>query len=270
MRHQTERSENVRGYVNDVIKVARQSLNRSNASRVISKQECMVELTNLPLTICSEQIENINISGAMKISWGKNSKEYTSSLLQKYQQRSSDFEEYSFCEYIHHDFKSKRCAKTVIPHFIGMTSSPTYPPTVSYSRATLIIYIPWRQAKFHNLSDSECLNEFHKNMKNNVFPISVVLAYNKVKQQSSENRCSLEPVQTSETYESRDEEISQEEKDLIRAMTSIAANLSQTITLNGNEYNRGLDYDWSKRIYPVRFYNTTCNKKIKRFMNWIT
>ena len=72
MRHYyTERSDNGRGDVNDVIKVARQSLNRSNASRIISKQECMVELTNLPLTICSEQIENINISGAMKISWGE-------------------------------------------------------------------------------------------------------------------------------------------------------------------------------------------------------
>ena len=79
----------------------------------------------------------------------------------------------------------------------------------------------------------------------------------KFKQQYSENQCSLKPVQTSETYESRDEKISQEEKDLIKAMTSIATNLSQTVTLNGNEYNRGLDYDWSRRIYPVSFYYTT-------------
>lgn len=217
----------------------------------------MVELTNLPLTLCSEQIEIINISGAMKISRGHDTKEYTSSLLQRYQQRSNDFEEYSFCQYIHHEFKSKCFTKIVIPHFIGMTSSPTYPPTVSYARATLIVHIPWRQAKFHNLSDSECMNEFYRCIKNSVFPISVVLAYNKVKQQYSENRCSLEPVQTSETYESRDEGISQEEKDLIRAMTSIATNMSQNITLNGNEYNRGLDYDWSRRIYPVSFYYTT-------------
>ena len=138
-----------------------------------------------------------------------------------------------------------------------MTSSPTYPPVVSYARATLKIHISRRQAKFHNLSDSECMNEFYRCIKNSVFPISVVLAYNKVKQQYSENRCSLEPVQTSETYESRDEGISQEEKDLIRAMTSIATNMSQNITLNGNEYNRGLDYDWSRRIYPVSFYYTT-------------
>jgi len=89
-----------------------------------------------------------------------------------------------------------------------MTSSPTYPPAVSYARATLKIHVPWRQAKFHNLSDSECMNEFYRSIKNSVFPISVVLAHNKVKQQYSENRRSLEPVQTSETYENRDEEFS--------------------------------------------------------------
>jgi hypothetical protein len=61
-------------------------MNRANASRVISKQECMVELTSLPLVISSEDIENVNISGAMRITTtNSNAKEKT--LISRYQKR---------------------------------------------------------------------------------------------------------------------------------------------------------------------------------------
>ena len=256
------RSENVRGDINDVIKVARQSLNRCNASRVISKQECMVELTSLPLVLCSEQIDKINISGALRIKTSNSYGEYTQSLLQKYQNRHIDYEDITFCQFVHMECKKKYSTKTVIPHFIGMTSSPVYPPTVSYARATLIIHMPWRNASFHTLSDSECIYQFNKGVKDKKFPTSVLISYEKVYQQHTENRKNLEPLQTTEPYETRDEGLSKEDTDMIRAMSSITANMAQNVTLNGNQYDRGVEYDWSKRIYPVSLLHTNRKKKI--------
>ena len=83
-----------------MIRVARQCLNRANASRIISKQESMVELTNLPLVISSEDIENVNISGAMKITT-KYYNDKTSTLISRYQKRDSTLEKYSLCEFFH-------------------------------------------------------------------------------------------------------------------------------------------------------------------------
>ena len=246
-----DRSENVRGDINDVIKVARQSLNRCNASRVISKQECMVELTGLPLVICSETIENINISGVMKLNNRKSEFGQFSSIIKDYQSRSVELESCSLCEYIHQHYRAKHKEKSIIPHFIGMTSVTVYPPTVSYARATLIIHSPWRKADYHIMKDSDCITNFYLSIEAKRFPTSVILAYNKAKQQMTEGRQYLEPVQTQEQYEVNDEKISKEEEELIRAMTSITSNMSKHITLNGYEYNRGLNYNWSKRINNV-------------------
>ena len=56
------------GSQQDVVKVARQILNRGSAHRTVSKQECVVELTELPLVLCSETTETINLSGGHKLS----------------------------------------------------------------------------------------------------------------------------------------------------------------------------------------------------------
>ena len=55
------------GDTTDVVRISRQILNRSIAHRTIPKQECMVELAGLPLTLCSEHIEPVNISGSYHI-----------------------------------------------------------------------------------------------------------------------------------------------------------------------------------------------------------
>jgi len=256
-----ERSENVRGDINDVIKVARQSLNRCNASRVISKQECMVELTSLPLVICSETIENINISGAMKVNDRNCKLDQFSTIIKQYQNRPGEQENLSLCEYIHQHKKDKQNTVSIIPHFIGMTSVPVYPPTVAYARATLIIHLPWRKAEYHIMKDSECITQFYLSIEAKKFPTSVILAYSKAKQQQQKGRQYLEPVHKQEQYEETDEGISKQEEDLIRAMKSITSNMSKSITLNGYDYNRGLHYDWSKRINNVSQNYTNCIKK---------
>ena len=56
----TSSAEEVSGNIDDVITLARKLLNRAVVSRLVPKQECMVELDKLPLILCSETIESIN------------------------------------------------------------------------------------------------------------------------------------------------------------------------------------------------------------------
>jgi len=238
------RSENVRGDINDVIRVARQGLNRSNASRIISKQECMVELTGLPLVLCSEDIENINISGAMKCQ-SHNNYNHDRSILRRYQNRHLDKDNLTFCEFIHQENNEKQRTKTIIPHFIGMASTPTYPPTASYARATLIIHTAWRNAEIHKLSDGECLRRFDTSIRTKALPASVMLSYNKIKSQYEEHRMYIEPTQKEEANNEELEEIGTEELTLIRVMRSFPTSASTNVNINGIVYNRGLTYNWS-------------------------
>ena len=55
------------GTSSDVVRVTRQILNRAVSHRTIPKQECMVELAGLPLVLCTEVIETVNLSGSYKI-----------------------------------------------------------------------------------------------------------------------------------------------------------------------------------------------------------
>jgi hypothetical protein len=234
-----------------VIRVARQCLNRANASRIISKQESMVELTNLPLVISSEDIENVNISGAMKITT-KYYNDKTSTLISRYQKRDSTLEKYSLCEFFHKEHnKNIKNAKNVVPHFVGMSSTPTYPVTASYARATLIIHKPWREPMFHMLTDNECIDIFEKCLFENYFPRSVKLAYQKEKRRFLENKTNLEPLQQKECYDNDEHAMSQEETELVELMTSITSNLKQSVSIRGLDYDRGLTYDWSQRLPQV-------------------
>ena len=229
-------------------------MNRANASRVISKQECMVELTSLPLVISSEDIENVNISGAMRITTtNSNAKEKT--LISRYQKREDALEHFTLCEFFHNHCINNNNKRTVIPHFVGMSSSPTYPVTSSYARATLIIHMPWRDPIFHAMADSECINTFERLMHNDNFPRSVKLAYQKEKSRYLENTTYLEPVQKEECYDNDDHEVPKEEMELIRLMTSISTNVQKTLNIGGLEYDRGLTYDWSDRVSEVCVYN---------------
>ena len=63
----TSSAEEVSGNIDDVITLARKLLNRAVVSRLVPKQECMVELDKLPLILCTETIESISLSGSYKL-----------------------------------------------------------------------------------------------------------------------------------------------------------------------------------------------------------
>jgi hypothetical protein len=59
------------GDVNEAKRLARMILNKSMSEKVISKQECMVQVAGLDLFHCSETIDNQSISGSYRLGNGE-------------------------------------------------------------------------------------------------------------------------------------------------------------------------------------------------------
>ena len=142
-------------------RLVRHILNRTTTQRTISKQECMVLLSQIPLVMCSELIKTISISDSKKLS----NKTRTSKDIQEYVKRSQEEESMSYAEFFQNKMNSvdsrKTDSRTIIPHFVGLKSNPTYPVTVDYARATLIINKPWRKnTSPHLISNEEAIENF--------------------------------------------------------------------------------------------------------------
>lgn len=234
--------QSLSGDENDLIRLARKMLNRTTSDRIISKQECMVECTDLPLTLCSEMIQTISITGSSKVysnrSLGKQS------LINAYMDRPVSQDNQSFSQFVFNQYSHVESAKFV-PHFVGLNSAPCYPVSPSYARATLIIHSPWRNAYYHQLNDSNCLIEFHDRIKTCQFPTTVKLNYLQAKQRYEQSMKLHEP--TMEKID--DSDVDEDDQFLLMHMTSLNATVNGNNSMNSETdcFNRGLDYDWSKR-----------------------
>ena len=121
------------------IAIARKLLNRSVVSRLMPKQECMVELDKLPLVLSTESIESISLSGSYKLT---SSDSHNGLIARRHRKtapperpdlslRSGLFEE---------EVERRTTKKTVIPHWVGGRGQPTYPVTHDYARMTLLVH----------------------------------------------------------------------------------------------------------------------------------
>ena len=96
----------------DVRTMARQLLNCSVKSRVISKQECMCLLIGLNLHDCSETIETVSISGEHKLGDGH----VKTTILSKHARRSHSLRDLSMNQFFAHTKANSK--KHCMPHFI--------------------------------------------------------------------------------------------------------------------------------------------------------
>src|SRR5687767_8820906 len=133
-------SQEVSGTTNDVKRIARKLLNKTTKDKVISKQEFMCQLAKLDLFLCSEVIETVSISGEYCVSISGESK---NTFLVKYVKRDTpESREMSFHKYFHYikntlpSRLSGNC-KCIIPHYVGASSTPTYPVTEEYAKSVL-------------------------------------------------------------------------------------------------------------------------------------
>lgn len=148
------------------VKLARMILNRSLKTRMISKQEAMVQLAGLDLWLCSESIQQVSITQSYKL-YDKTG--YDGSIYRKYAARCQDapenllffLQQMSLDDFFHakkngvhslptsitasmsahmllllgsHLRASDQNGRTVIPHYVGGKSTPRWPISYEYAR----------------------------------------------------------------------------------------------------------------------------------------
>lgn len=169
----------------NMAQITKQVLNSFHGKRLISRAEAMVEILDLPLIICSETIEPVNISGATKVSSTKKTntdKNFT--IISQYMNRRIHFDK-SLIEFFHLKKNSKisEGKKFKIPHPVGRLSNPRFRlnaskelvPDFEYMRSTLILHKPWRGTQIAQIikHNDNLEEEFNKFLKSSQCPRSV-------------------------------------------------------------------------------------------------
>lgn len=184
---------NLKDYINSLdrdtdistTKLARMIMNRTLKTRLISKQEAMVQLAGLDLWICSETIETVSISRSYKLQ-SEYTSDYDGGMYHKYENRlkKATTTEKRILEPMTLDtfFKyrkqiSQRSTKEIIPHYVGGKCVPSWPITYDYARSVLVIYSPWSGA--FPIKDEQVMDKFSFHYFNNSFPTNVYLDINR-------------------------------------------------------------------------------------------
>ena len=150
----------------DVHRVARQMLNKSLGDKLISKQECMVQMAGLDLFACSKMISSVSLSRLVlttiachlarlradhchcilhshrKLMTNGVNEERTT--LKLYSNQSKSKEHMSLNDFfICMNKPAEPGERQVIPHHTGSYCHPVCPPTEQFARAMLTIHKPW-------------------------------------------------------------------------------------------------------------------------------
>jgi len=107
--------------------MARKTLNKILGSRMISKQEAMVQLTGLRLWKSSDSFLSVSMTGSYNLSYEAKTPVHT------YKKRKSHYE-MSLHEFLKYDPNKKLKTGDQIPHYIGVNLNPVYPVTDAYAR----------------------------------------------------------------------------------------------------------------------------------------
>ena len=89
-------AEEFSGDKSDIARVAKKVMNRAASKRIISRQECMLLLSDLPLVQCTETIESVSINNSKCISNGSKT---DTRLVTCYAKRSTHWETMSLKDY---------------------------------------------------------------------------------------------------------------------------------------------------------------------------
>ena len=140
----------------------------------------------------------------------------------------------------------------VIPHYVGGSCVPVYPPTQAYARSILLIYKPW-SGKFDDEKERDFLVEFNQFMLSDSCPLKVKVPFERVKQRVMTKSQFKEPTSQVEVvdYSQFSLEISQDSEDAVAIASTLQAREGTEGTIYDHDYDTGKDYDWSKRNVVV-------------------
>ena len=156
------------------------ALNTLSSTRVIGQAETQHSCLNLPLTLCSENMVEIRISGWCRLRMNKKDNFSSNDFFTKYAYRTSNFD-MSLWTYFHYLNKSKDDEKTKIPYASGLNCSPVYPPTAQYARGALLKHFPWTHDTILNLScDTYVLQQFRVFLNSTICPQILINEFRQV------------------------------------------------------------------------------------------
>jgi len=247
-------SEEISSDNNDVVRVARQLLNKSGSSRMLPRQECMFLLAGLNLTMCTEMFEKIGMNSFTKIS--EEDEKAPAGTVKQYGKRSWEHQDMCFHDWFYltkneHICKRQSSAdpvhskRAVVPVYVGVSDFTTIPVSKTYARSMLFIYEPWRPGTFVD-EDFDYVGAFEKFVNGSSVHTSLLVSYNRnLMLNEQKNRVMNEPV--AERMHINDD-LLDESDDNILNLVGKHGEISE-----GHDFTmeRGYTYDWSKRHVQV-------------------
>lgn len=210
----------------------------------------MVETSDLPLVICTELTETINLSGSYKLTGGHEV------YLKKYRQRAPKEPNLSLHQHVTEMLKTKKArngkTNVIIPHYVGASGQPRYPPTKDYAMATLLVHKPWGAPAPPNRTNEEMVSEFMEFVESPECPKQVQMEYCRVKERYLSKR-PPEAVASEECYDREIQpDMDAETKDILSIVTNVSHSTDPFLCVNEFSFDRGLNFDWLHRTFPVR------------------
>jgi len=252
-----QRAEQEHGDDQDVNRVVCQLLNRSVASRTITKQEAMCLLGGLSLVMCSDTIETVSLSGEVKLR--VQGEIHSDTFLSTYCNRR-ECQEMSLDQYYYHKKQQTNTGDATtkfIAHYVGGASVPRYPVTPGYARSVLLVHKPWSNLNTIPTDDSyvALFNEFIVSPQ---CPLSVKVSFERAKLREQDRRRGREETTAEDTENSAPtENLHDTELDDAIALTSALADTMDIFDyIGGQEMDLGIHYHWSHRWFQVSYTTT--------------
>ena len=210
------------GGKNDVVRVCKQAMNKCAAKRLISKQEAMVLIADLPLTLCTEGFESVSLTNSKPVTLDGEVKQ-DKKFISRYMERAGAFENLSLYEYFHHMKNQNDGSRRLIPNFVGVCGTPKYPVTKDYARHVLTVYRPWRSMP----KDIEWIEEFNRFINSPECPTSARMPYEREMHRHFDHMQHYEPTSAAVDHSGN-------------AMSAESQELLELVGLRSHEFT---DYD---------------------------
>ena len=232
----------------DVQRIARQLLNKTIGEKMISKQEAMVLAGQLKLIDCSELFTTVSISGYYKLQGGHSN----STMLQTYARRCQSLSHLTLHQYFHYtrnkvqEPSGNNCK--YVPHYVGASSFPVYPPTPAYSKSIILIHTPWSKT-FDDTQDFPKIFESLTTTKK--LPSFVLIPFLRVRERVLYRVNMKEPTNVCHDPITPflSESVPEDLKEIVKLANLLPSSLANTDPNEHENLDFGLNFDWSKQWY---------------------
>ena len=126
---------------------------------------------------------------------------------------------------------------------------------------TLLVHRPWRASTPPRLSKEQWIKEFNNFLSDSCCPQSVKIAHARVRERKvkKETRHSEPTAEDEECYDYEAHgDMDDETRDILNLVKTNAVSNDPGVTIGDFKFDRGLNYDWSQRMFPLQ--ETPCLK----------